>query len=195
MGTPVDAISLSGMADAVGLVAAAAPDLTAADILAEVAPDTSSRPDAQGPTTRSCILIRIDTPDEISARDLASRLRLSPRPAGDGPGWTGIYPLSESAKRPLCLDVVLSDETPTPLITMGEAFGFLDRLDFALQTDVDVVRIHLSARGVATIYTAGSRGAQTLRLELAGVQLPLQPAVVAPTDRTSPTLRLQGPVS
>jgi len=191
-------VPLSVMADAVGLVAAVADELAASEVLVEVVPDEVPRPDDRGATAVWCTRLRISAPDEEAARDLARVLRLPLRPADGGgpvpyPAWSGIYPLSEVARRPLRVDLALTDQAPGPAITLREALAFVDLLAGVVLTNIPVVLIRLRARdtadgagGEAEIHTADPHGAQTLRLELAGVQLPLRPVVHAPDHRAAP---------
>lgn len=181
-------VALASMASAVGLVAAAGPGLEATDVVVEVALDDGSS--RGGISVTSFLRVQISAPDEEAARDLADVLQLEP--ADEGHGWSGTYPLTEVADRPLCVDVALT-AAACPRITLWEAFGFLDLLGGVLQTAVQVVRVHLHAHGSAEIHTADPRGAQTLRLELAGIQFPLQPAVIAPPTDPHPAVDKDSP--
>lgn len=181
---PPGSAPLTGLSDAVSLVAALQADLVATEVLVQVVPAPARRRE-DGAEGGWCTRTRISTPHEEAARDLANMLRLVPRPnLADLAGWDGPYPYTESALRPLRVELVLTDGLAEPVMPLREVLTFLDFVTAVMPTDIPATQIRVRAlgpsSGEAEIHTTDPAHAQTLQVGLAGLDLPVRPVVIAP---------------
>jgi hypothetical protein len=172
-------ILLSDMANAVGQVA----------VLQRHLPATQVRI-AAGLGRLSLTSLRVTTPDEAGARWLAGALRLDDDREShhDAPVWSGrpVFPRGSEPSLPvLRVDLAVTSEPSEPTSTLHEIYDSLSFLHRVVVMEIPVVLVHLRVRdgepAEVEIHTVDRRGAEALRLELAGLELPVQAVVLATT--------------
>lgn len=172
---PAGNATLTGLIDALSLIAALT-KLEVSEVLLDVVPDATALRGLDEPEA-TCTRVRLSTSQEWPAYDLASLLRLVPRPNPfDVAGWEGIYPMSEIARRPLRIELALI-EAAGPRIALSEVLGLLDVVTDGVPSPILVTRVHvraLEAGGEAEIHTTDPGAAPALLAGLADLDLPVR---------------------
>ena len=169
--TAAGSATLTELSLALSLVTALT-KLEATEVLVDVVPNTADTGCSTGTEPAWCTRTFISTPHETAAYDLANVLKLVPRPnLADVAGWEGIYPLSQSAQRPLCVQLALTEEIG-PVIALGEIVGFLEVVTAVVPDSIPVTRVLVRADGgEVEIHTPDPDAAQPLLDELAALNL------------------------
>jgi hypothetical protein len=180
-------LPLITFADAISLVAAAAPDLAATDILVETVPVEPQWGDPYRARAAWYTRLQIIAVGEKITLDLVDLLKLAPHEGNGHRAWLGIYPLTDAAERPLQVELtLLADEPPTAPVPLPVALSTLDLVvaAAAVVTDIPTMRVRVVAhetRGrVCEIHAADTESALILWTALDDVDLPMPVVVLAP---------------